>query len=138
MLNIKYKECGSVHDTFRKLSLSFRDGKSGLCLLPNTCAGFGIRVLSELELRHEGLRFANFGSAVSADDALSMRRICFMLLVEVIIYMILAWSAIERNFLNMHIFMSFPCPLYVVCWSTSMMLKRLVVFIAFIVLLSYF
>ena len=84
-----------VHDTFGQLSLFFRGGKSGLCLLPNTCAGFGVRVLSELELRQEGLRFANYGSAVSADDALSMRRVYFMLLLEVIIFMILAWSAIQ-------------------------------------------
>lgn len=77
------------------LTTFFSAEKIGLCLFPNTCAGLGVHVISDLELRQEGLTFNNYASAVSADDAWSMRRVILMLLVDVILYMILAWSAIQ-------------------------------------------
>ena len=69
-------------------------GKLGFCVLPNTCIGLGISVLSALELRQEGLTFNNYASPISADDTLSMGWITLMLLVDTFVYMVLSWSAI--------------------------------------------
>ena len=87
--------CRYLSRVILQLSTFFLSGeKLGLCVLPNTCIGFGVSVLSALELRQEGLTFNNYASPISADDTLSMGWITLMLLADIVVYMILAWSAI--------------------------------------------
>ena len=73
------------------LIFSYRGGKLGICLFPNSCVGFGIRVLSRLEYRQEGLIFSNFAKPLSLDDPLSMGWVVFMLIVDTVLFMILYW-----------------------------------------------
>ena len=72
--------------------LYYSGTKVGVCLLPNTCVGFGTRVLAILEMRNEGLLFSNFASPLSLDDQFSMGWVVLMLFIDTILYMTLYWS----------------------------------------------
>jgi ATP-binding cassette subfamily A (ABC1) protein 3 len=61
------------------------------CILPNTCVGYGVTVLSSLELRQEGLNFNNFATPISLDDELHMGWIALMLAFDTLVYMLLYW-----------------------------------------------
>lgn len=61
------------------------------CILSNTCVGLGVDVLSQLELRQEGLTWNNVASPLSLDDHFSMIWVFGMLVLDSIIYMVLAW-----------------------------------------------
>ena len=65
--------------------------KVGFCLLSNTCVGLGVEVLSQLELRQEGLRWGNAATPLSADDDFHMAWVYGMLLLDSILYIVLAW-----------------------------------------------
>lgn len=65
--------------------------KISACLLSNTCLGLGVEVLSRLELRQEGLTWANAASPVSADDNFNMAWVFLMLIVDSILYLAVAW-----------------------------------------------
>ena len=65
--------------------------KVACCLLSNTCLGLGVEVMARLEIRQEGLTFANFASPVSADDSFNMAWVFGMLLLDSILYMVVAW-----------------------------------------------
>jgi len=53
--------------------------------------GLGIDALSQLELRLEGLTWNNVASPLSLDDNFSMIWVFGMLVLDSIIYMVLAW-----------------------------------------------
>lgn len=53
--------------------------------------GLAVNVISLLELRGDGLQFSNYGSPLSLDDQFSMLIITAMLLVDSIIYLLIAW-----------------------------------------------
>ena len=61
------------------------------CILSNTCVGLGVDALSQLELRQEGLTWNNVASPLSLDDNFSMIWVFGMLVLDSIIYMVLAW-----------------------------------------------
>ena len=65
--------------------------KVGSCFLSNTCLGLGVEVLSRLELRLEGLTFRNFATEVSVVDDFSMAWVVGMLLLDSVLYMVVAW-----------------------------------------------
>ena len=62
------------------------------CFLSNTCMGLGINVISTLEIREEGITFSNAGEPVSLDDSFNMGIVFGMLILDSIIYMLIAWS----------------------------------------------
>jgi len=62
------------------------------CFLSNTCMGLGINVLSTLEIREEGVTWANAGDPVSPDDDFNLGIVFAMLILDSIIYMVIAWS----------------------------------------------
>lgn len=68
-----------------------RGVKVGFCLLSNTCVGLRVEVLSQLELRQEGLRWGNAASPLSADADFRMAWVHGMLLLDSILYMVLTW-----------------------------------------------
>ena len=69
----------------------FSGTKIGTCFLSNTCAGFGVNVLSTLELRLEGLTFESFARPLSVVDNFSMGWVIFMLFIDTVLYMLLYW-----------------------------------------------
>jgi len=62
------------------------------CFLSNTCMGLGVNVLSTLEIREEGATWANSGEPVSPDDDFNLGIVFAMLILDSIIYMVIAWS----------------------------------------------
>ena len=54
--------------------------------------GLGINVLSTLEIREEGVTWANAGDPVSPDDDFNIGIVFAMLILDSIIYMVIAWS----------------------------------------------
>jgi len=54
--------------------------------------GLGINVLSTLEIRKEGVTWANAGDPVSLDDDFNLGIVFAMLILDSIIYMVIAWS----------------------------------------------
>ena len=54
--------------------------------------GLGINVISTLEIREEGVTFSNAGEPVSLDDSFNMGIVFGMLILDSIIYMLIAWS----------------------------------------------
>ena len=53
--------------------------------------GLGVEVISRLEQRLVGLQFGNLFQPLSADDPFNMAWVLGMLLVDTIVYMLLAW-----------------------------------------------
>ena len=76
--------------------------------------GLGINVISTLEIREEGVTFSNAGEPVSLDDSFNMGIVFGMLILDSIIYMLIAWSVtrstiqIKRYFINRYIDAVFP------------------------------
>lgn len=64
------------------------------CILSNTCMGLGVEVISRLEQRLVGIRFDNLFQPLSADDSFNMAWVMGMLLLDSIVYMVLAWSVL--------------------------------------------
>ena len=65
--------------------------KVGSCLLSNTCMGLGITVISRLELHEEGLTLENAAQPLSFEDDFHMGWVYGMLLLNTIVYYVLAW-----------------------------------------------
>ena len=61
------------------------------CFLSNTCMGLGVNVLSTLEIREEGVTWANAADNVSADDNFNLAIVFMMLIIDSILYMAIAW-----------------------------------------------
>ncbi len=68
-----------------------RAAKVGSCVLSNTCMGLGVQVLSILELRGTGVTWTNFALPISNDDSFSFIYVFGMLLLDTVVYMLLAW-----------------------------------------------
>ena len=63
----------------------------GMCVLSNTCASLGLEVITRLEQRLEGLQWSNVVTPLTADDPFHMGWVFFWLLLEVVVYMVIAW-----------------------------------------------
>ena len=61
------------------------------CFLSNTCMGLGVNVISTLEIREEGVTWSNAAEPVSADDDFNLAIVFTMLIIDSIIYMLIAW-----------------------------------------------
>jgi len=53
--------------------------------------GLGINVIATLEIREEGITWANAADPVSADDDFNIAIVFTMLIIDSIIYMLIAW-----------------------------------------------
>ena len=62
--------------------------------MSNTCMGLGVNVIATLEIREEGILWSNAADPVSADDDFNIAIVFTMLIVDSIIYMLIAWSVI--------------------------------------------
>ncbi len=71
--------------------VSRRGTKIGTCLLSNICLGFGVSVVSRLEIRQEGLLWTNVGEPLSLDDPFRVGYVYMMLIVDALLYMVIAW-----------------------------------------------
>ena len=65
--------------------------KMGMCVLSNTCASLGLEVITRLEQRLEGLQWSNAATPLTADDPFHMGWVFFWLLLEIVVYMVIAW-----------------------------------------------
>ena len=63
----------------------------GMCVLSNACMALGIEVIVQQELRLEGLQWSNAATPLSTDDQFNIGWVFFMLLLETVVYMLLAW-----------------------------------------------
>ena len=53
--------------------------------------GLGINTISLLEIRGEGVQWGNFAEDVSLDDDFHLGYVFLMLIVDSIVYMLIAW-----------------------------------------------
>ena len=53
--------------------------------------GLGVEVMSRLEQRLVGLQFTNLFQPLSADDSFHMGWVLGMLLLDSVVYMVIAW-----------------------------------------------
>ena len=65
--------------------------KLAFCILSNTCTSMGIYAVSLLEIRGEGAQWNNFYREISQDDDFSLGYVFLMLIVDSIVYMLIAW-----------------------------------------------
>ncbi|CAI8053623.1 ATP-binding cassette sub-family A member 3 [Geodia barretti] len=77
-----------VPGRYQTLSLG---AKLGFCILSNTCMGLGINTISLLEIREEGVLWSNFYKEISLDDDFNLGYVFLMLIIDSIIYMLIAW-----------------------------------------------
>ena len=71
--------------------LSCSGDKMGMCVLSNTCAALGLDVIYLLERRLEGLQWSNVATPLTADDPFHLGWVFFWLLLEIVVYMVIAW-----------------------------------------------
>ena len=72
-------------------SLFCRGGKIAFSILSNTCMGLGINTIALLEIRGEGVQWNNFTDDISLDDNFHLGYVFFMLILDSIVYMLIAW-----------------------------------------------
>ena len=65
--------------------------KMGMCVLSNTCASLGLEVITRLEQRLEGLQWSNVATRLTVDDPFNVGWVFFWLLLEIVVYMVIAW-----------------------------------------------
>ena len=53
--------------------------------------GLGIEVFARLENRQEGLQFDNVAENINLDDSFHMGYVYMMLIIDTIVYYLLAW-----------------------------------------------
>ena len=53
--------------------------------------GLGMEMISRLEQREEGLQWTNFADPLSVDDHFNVSWVMVMLLVDSVVYMLIAW-----------------------------------------------
>ena len=70
----------------------FSGAKLGFCILSNTCMGLGINAIALLEVRDEGVQWNNFYQDISLDDDFSLGYVFLMLIIDSLVYMLIAWS----------------------------------------------
>jgi ATP-binding cassette subfamily A (ABC1) protein 3 len=65
--------------------------KLGFCILSNSCMGLGVNTVALLEIRGEGIQWNNFYQDISLDDDFHLGYVFLMLILDSIIYMVIAW-----------------------------------------------
>ena len=65
--------------------------KVASCIFSNTCLGLGVTVIARLEIREEGLQWDNAADPLSLDDDFHMLYVFVMLILDAIVYYVIAW-----------------------------------------------
>ncbi len=65
--------------------------KTLACLLPTSCVAIGTEILGIMEQSGKGVRFSTLQDNPSTDDAFSMADVFGMFILDIAIYLILAW-----------------------------------------------
>ena len=86
---VHYMYCRLLH----QYHYLYRGSKLFFCIFSNTCMGLGINTISLLEIRSEGLKWNNIFTSISLDDNFNMGYVYLMLIVDSIVYMLIAWLA---------------------------------------------
>ena len=86
-----------------------------MCFLPNTCVGLGAKVLSNLEIRNDGLTFSNFASPLSLDDEFNMGWVVLMLFIDTVLFMTLYWLVSCYLYFILHVSLSYLFFYIMVC-----------------------
>ena len=68
-----------------------RAAKVAVCLLTNTCVGLGFNTIATLEVRGEGLTWQNLAQPLSNDDRFSVAIVLGMLILDSLLYFLIAW-----------------------------------------------
>ena len=76
---------------YTRTLLHTRGGKIAFCILSNTCVGLGINTISLLEIRGEGVQWSNLAEPISLDDNFHLGYVLMMLILDSIVYMLIAW-----------------------------------------------
>ncbi|XP_047137876.1 phospholipid-transporting ATPase ABCA3 isoform X1 [Hydra vulgaris] len=78
----------SDDQSFKTLS---RAGKTGSCVLPNTCLGIIVQLISQWEAGKVGVQFNNLNSYFTVDDNFTIGQAFGMLIFDCFFYGILTW-----------------------------------------------
>lgn len=69
----------------------FRRDKMGLCLLSNSCMGLGTVSIIIAELAGLGIQWGTLFTPASTSDDFSLGNAFVMLIVDILLYMVVAW-----------------------------------------------
>ena len=65
------------------------------CLLSNVAFGYGAAYISQYEMSGDGIQFYNWSTSPDPSDEISFVITLIMMLVDAVIYMILAWYVVK-------------------------------------------
>ena len=68
-----------------------RPAKLGLCVLTNSCMGIGVTLVSEWEVRQEGLTLDTLLEPLTIEDDFHMGWVLVMLFVDTVFFLVVAW-----------------------------------------------
>ena len=71
--------------------LYFSGAKFGCCLLPNTCLGIAIQIISRKESSQIGMKWSEIRRPPSVDDDFSLANCLGVLIFDCFIYAFLTW-----------------------------------------------
>ena len=69
----------------------FRPAKLVMCVLTNTCMGIGITLVSEWEVRQQGLTVDTLLQPLTIEDDFHMGWVLFMLALDTLLFITVAW-----------------------------------------------
>eukprot|EP00794_Sanderia_malayensis_P017576 gene17576-19328_t len=74
--------------TFEEMSKS---SKAAACLLPNTCLGIAVQIITKFEAAQTGVQWSTFADPPSVDDNFSLAATVLMMFVQAFICWVLTW-----------------------------------------------
>ena len=78
----------------------YRSQKAAACLLPNTCLGIGVKVLTQLESVQVGGQWKHISDHASIDDNSSLILVIAMFLSQSVLWLIITWYVDIFRFLE--------------------------------------
>lgn len=72
-------------------ALFYRSQKAAACILPNTCLGIGVKILTQLESVQVGGQWKNISDHASIDDNSSLILVITMFLSQSMLWLIITW-----------------------------------------------
>eukprot|EP00794_Sanderia_malayensis_P017572 gene17572-19324_t len=72
-------------------SFALRSAKAALCLLPNTCLGVGVQVITKMEAARVGVQWSTLNDPPSIDDNFSLSMVFLMMLVQSFMWWVITW-----------------------------------------------
>ncbi len=62
-----------------------------MCLLPNSCLGIGVRVISQMEISQIGAQWSSMLDPPTVDDNFSLAGVLVMMLAQSLMWFIITW-----------------------------------------------